>query len=91
MLRRLGKEKHYAVVQIRKLIPSTRVDRGSTFRLRQHGINHSCFLLTQGSANFLSRGPKNEMIPLGGPPLLSKEEHSAHFNIVLLYLSIVCQ
>ena len=33
--------------------------------------------LKQGSANFLSRGPNP----------LSKEKHSAHFNIVLLYLS----
>ena len=40
-----------------------------------------------GSANFLIRGPKNEMVSLGGPQLLSKETHSAHFNIVLLYLS----
>ena len=39
------------------------------------------------SAYFLSRGPKNEMMSLGGPQLLSKGKHSAHFNIVLFYLS----
>ena len=43
--------------------------------------------LDQGSANVLSRGQKNERISLGGPQLLSKQKHSAHFNIVLLYLS----
>ena len=41
----------------------------------------------QGPANFSSQGPKNEMISLGEPQLLSKEKLSAHFNIVLLYLS----
>ena len=35
--------------------------------------------LDQGAANFLSRGPKNEMISLGGPQLLSKKKHSAFF------------
>ena len=35
--------------------------------------------------NVLSRGPKDEMISLG-PQLLIKEKHSAHLNIVLLYL-----
>ena len=34
------------------------------------------FHLDHGSANFLSRGPKNEMISLGGPQLLGKEKHS---------------
>ena len=43
--------------------------------------------LDQGSANFLSRGPTNEIISLGGPQLSSKKKHSARFNIVLLYLS----
>ena len=42
---------------------------------------------TPGHLHFLSRGPKNEMISLGGPQLLSEEKHSAHFNIVLLYLN----
>ena len=44
------------------------------------------FVLVQGSADFLSRGPKNEMISLGGPQLFSKKKHSARFNIVLLHL-----
>ena len=44
-------------------------------------------VIGQGPANFLSQGPKNEMISLGGPQLLSKAKLSAHFNIVLLYLS----
>ena len=43
--------------------------------------------LGQRSANYLSRGAKNETISLGGPQLLSKEKHSAHFNVVLLYLN----
>ena len=30
--------------------------------------------LDQGSANFLSRGPKGEMISLGGPRLLSEKK-----------------
>ena len=38
----------------------------------------------QGSVNCLSRGKTNEMISLGGPQLLSKEKHSARFNIVSL-------
>ena len=45
------------------------------------------FTLGQGSANVLGRGPNNEMISLSGPQLVSKEKHSTHFNIVLLYLS----
>ena len=39
--------------------------------------------IEQGSANFLSPGPKNEMILLGRP----EKKHGARFNIVLLYLS----
>ena len=36
-------------------------------------------------AILLRRGPKNEMMSLGGPQRFSQEKHSARFNIVLLY------
>ena len=48
---------------------------------------HLVYYLNRGSANFLSRGSKHEMISLGRPQLLGKEKHSTHLNIVLLYLS----
>ena len=38
-------------------------------------------LLEQGPANLLSIGPKNEMILLGEPQLLSQKKHSERFNI----------
>ena len=56
---------------------------------RRHGVRgaFTANSLYQRGANLSSRGPKNEMISLGGLQLLSKEKHSAHFNTVVLYLS----
>ena len=54
-------------------------------------VSNKSLALAQGSANYLGRGPKNEMILLsGGPQLSSKKKHSERFNIVLLYPSKNC-